>query len=406
MTTVPLRHVAEVWTSSVDKHSHDDEIPIQLCNYVDAYRNDTVGPGPERMRATATLAEIERNHLLVGDTVLTKDSEDPSDIGISAYVRETSDDFVCGYHLAIARPRIGVHGRFLTWALRGQAALDHFGNYASGISRYGVSLTGLRSTPVPIADVEQQRRIADFLDDRTSRIDHVVAARRMQASLAVEAFRSSLEDRLWTRDSRFPLKHLLVDVTSGPRGWGEKVGNVGEAFVRIANLASLGIELRSDNLARVDVPEGAEAQRAQLRQGDVLLSITAVFGEVAVWRAGAGTFSQHVARLRPKSSADSDWIAWILQSSSVHDQYRVLAYGGTKVGMGLDQVRNLKVPSAGRRERSAIARGISHAWAVHEQGQAALVRSIDRLIEYKQSLITAAVNGELDVTTAGSGIPG
>jgi type I restriction enzyme S subunit len=37
---------------------------------------------------------------------------------------------------------------------------------------------------------------------------------------------------------------------------------------------------------------------------------------------------------------------------------------------------------------------------------AATRESITRLGEYKQSLITAAVTGELDVTTAGSGIPG
>jgi type I restriction enzyme S subunit len=35
-----------------------------------------------------------------------------------------------------------------------------------------------------------------------------------------------------------------------------------------------------------------------------------------------------------------------------------------------------------------------------------LRRSIAKLREYKQSLITAAVTGEIDVTTAGGGIPG
>ncbi len=35
-----------------------------------------------------------------------------------------------------------------------------------------------------------------------------------------------------------------------------------------------------------------------------------------------------------------------------------------------------------------------------------LEASIGLLTEYKQSLITAAVTGDLDVTTAGSGIPG
>jgi len=40
------------------------------------------------------------------------------------------------------------------------------------------------------------------------------------------------------------------------------------------------------------------------------------------------------------------------------------------------------------------------------QGNAAVAGSIELLTEYKQSLITAAVTGELDVTTGGSGIPG
>ena len=35
----------------------------------------------------------------------------------------------------------------------------------------------------------------------------------------------------------------------------------------------------------------------------------------------------------------------------------------------------------------------------------ALEDSVSLMLEYKQSLITAAVTGELDVTTAGSGIP-
>ena len=44
-----------------------------------------------------------------------------------------------------------------------------------------------------------------------------------------------------------------------------------------------------------------------------------------------------------------------------------------------------------------------------EEGQRlakALERSIELFAEYKSSLITAAVTGELDVSTAGSSIPG
>lgn len=405
MRMAPLRSMATVWTSSVDKHMTEGELPVQLCNYVNAYKNDRVRPGPHLMRATATPEEIARNRLNIGDTVFTKDSEDPADIGISAYVDGEESDFVCGYHLAIARPNRETHPRYLTWALRSRHALDHFSNSARGISRYGLGLSDIRSTPLPRHDSREQQRIADFLDDRVARIDHIVAARQAQRELVVEGFRSRLASKLAPSARSRALKGLLTDVTSGPRGWGDRVGNKGPAFVRITNLRPLGIELNREDLARVDAPPGAEMARATLSPGDVLLSITAVFGRVAVWREGGGAFSQHVARLRPLNVLDADWIAWILQSRSLYDQYLLYGYGGTKVGLGLDHVRNLQVPDIPPVVRQEQARDLGVAWNDTEQVTQAFRASITRLREYKQSLITAAVTGELDVTTASTKIP-
>ncbi|MBV0893546.1 hypothetical protein KTN05_17335 [Paracoccus sp. Z118] len=35
-----LKHLCHVFPSNVDKHSHPEEIPVQLCNYTDVYYND------------------------------------------------------------------------------------------------------------------------------------------------------------------------------------------------------------------------------------------------------------------------------------------------------------------------------------------------------------------------------
>ncbi len=56
--------------------------------------------------------------------------------------------------------------------------------------------------------------------------------------------------------------------------------------------------------------------------------------------------------------------------------------------------------------RRALGRQVVDARAAVEKRAWALEKSGTLLQEYKQSLITAAVTGELDVTTAGSGIPG
>lgn len=309
--------------------------------------------------------------------------------------------------LHILRPRDGVDARWLSYAVRSKHFLEE------GVTAFQ-GVAGLQRVPAEFVaafrvvdhPAEEQRRIVDFLDDRVARIDRIIAARTAQRRLSVEAFRSFLEVRLWRRTPTLPAKYLLVDVTSGPRGWGDFVADIGTPFVRIGNLAPLGIELRKQSLVNVEVPDDAESRRAALLPGDVLLSITAAFGEVAVWREGAGTFSQHVARLRLPDAGDADWLAWVLQTHSAHDQYRLSAYGGTKIGMGLDQVRNLSVPDVSAADRAQAIRDIAAAWSQHEIADSSLGRSIELMNEYKQSMITAAVTGELDVTTAGGRIRG
>lgn len=111
---VPLKSVCNFAVSNVDKHSFDDEFPVRLCNYTDVYKNDKVSPALDLMIATASEEEIKRFHLETDDVVITKDSESWDDIGIPAYVEATSDDFVCGYHLAFLRPNKDMlDGRFL-----------------------------------------------------------------------------------------------------------------------------------------------------------------------------------------------------------------------------------------------------------------------------------------------------
>ena len=70
-----LRTVAETRVSNVDKHTWEGEFPVQLCNYVDVYKNDRITQAMPFMRATASWYEIERFKLERDDVLITKDSE-------------------------------------------------------------------------------------------------------------------------------------------------------------------------------------------------------------------------------------------------------------------------------------------------------------------------------------------
>ena len=133
---MPLRGAVYCRVSNVDKLEVDGEIPVQLCNYTDVYNNEFIRPGLALMRATASEAEIARFALSVDDVVITKDSEAWDDIGVPALVVETSDNLVCGYHLALLRPRTDViDGAFLFRCLQAkpiQVQLDMVHTFTVG----------------------------------------------------------------------------------------------------------------------------------------------------------------------------------------------------------------------------------------------------------------------------------
>lgn len=180
-----LRHLAEVKNSNVDKIVQADEIAVRLCNYVDVYRNDFIENGMPFSAGSATRAEIESFRLRPGDVVITKDSEDRLDIGVPALVRSSAEDLVCGYHLTILRPdHRRVRGDFLFWALQSRQTRDAFSNAAFGVTRFGLSLGAMKNIAVHLPDLATQKSIADFLDRETARIDGLIGRRnRFEALL-------------------------------------------------------------------------------------------------------------------------------------------------------------------------------------------------------------------------------
>ena len=415
MTTVPLRHMATVWTSSVDKHTVDGEMPVQLCNYTDAYKNDRVRPGPDLMRATATPEEIQRNRLRVGDTVFTKDSEDPWDIGISAYVDGEANDFVCGYHLAIARPSEVTHPRFLTWSLRSRPVLDHFANHASGISRYGISLAGLRSAPIPLSAIEDQRRIADFLDDRVSRIDGIIAARQEQLTAQDEEFDSwwaAEFDRLAEAYPMAPIRRLLESIVDGPFGSSLTSQHYVDEGTRVIRLGNIGkATFRDDDRSFISNEYGRELATHAAVPGDLVM---AGLGDEK-WPLGRYTVVPNIGpaivkadcyRLRLAPTVSHHFAAIMLTSPSARSRFALVARGSTRARLNTAVAREALLPLAPMDVQMHAVRNWEQRHFEVERLRKGILRSIDLLTEYRFSLITAAVKGELDVTTASFNTPG
>ena len=255
---------------------------------------------------------------------------------------------------------------------------------------------------------EEQCRIADFLDDRVSRIDRIIAARRQQARLVEDEFESSLQCMTEVADAAVRPLQALTD-PSRPIQYG--IVLPGPDFPGGIPIIKGG-DIGSGRLTRLELnrtdPEIEKAyRRSRVRPGDFVIAIRGSVGEVAPVppRLETANLTQDSARIAPHG-CDPHWLAAVLQSPAVQGEMEQRITGATVRGINIGELRRIPVAVPPLDEQVRIGKEAGRLRTRYRAHARALTRSIDLLTEYKSSLITAGVTGQLDVTTAGSNIPG
>lgn len=193
-----LKYVSLVQPSNVDKKSNDKEIPVRLCNYVDVYKNEFITGDIDFMEATAKEDEIQKFKLKIGDVLITKDSETPTDIAVPAFVKIENDDLVCGYHLAQIRANEEeILGEYIFRVFQSKDFNSNFEIAANGITRYGLGLDAIKSVLIPIPPREEQKEIVEYILSEVSKID-VITKRITQEIELIKEYRTSLINEVVT----------------------------------------------------------------------------------------------------------------------------------------------------------------------------------------------------------------
>lgn len=183
-----LKFLAEVNFSTVDKHSHKEEKPVRLCNYVDVYKHEYITNDFDFMLATATDAEIKRFTVEKGDVIITKDSETAADIAIPALVIADLENVVCAYHLAHIKPnRELVESEFLFRLFQSKKINSHFEVAAKGVTRHGLSYDDINSVFLPYPPtLTEQQEIIKHIKTETRTLDIAISKAEREIELIKE----------------------------------------------------------------------------------------------------------------------------------------------------------------------------------------------------------------------------
>lgn len=387
-----LSDLVEVRSSNVDKKSYDDEIPIKLCNYTDVYYKNIINSQIDFMSATAKEREIERFTLELDDVIITKDSETPDDIAVPAYVAESMDNVLCGYHLTLLRPdKVKTSGQYLSHAFQLPSIQHHFYVLANGITRFGLTADAINNAPFTVPPLPEQQQIAKILTS----VDEVIEKTQAQIDKLKDLKTGMMQELLTNgightefKDSpvgRIPVSwevvrvnELVTKVGSGvtPKGGSKAYVSTGIPLIRSQNVHSDG--LRLDNVSFITDEQHQKMKGSQLQPKDVLLNITgASIGRCYYLPDNfiEGNVNQHVCIIRLKQEIISHvFLTLLLNGQFGQSQIMSLQAGGNREGLNFQQIREIKLPLPSLEEQTKISNALS---------------SVERKIQIKESKLSA-----------------
>ncbi|MEU6097656.1 restriction endonuclease subunit S [Streptomyces sp. NPDC047079] len=355
--------------------------------------------------------------LTAGDLLLSRSGTPP---GQSYLVRPTDAGMTFAGYLVRFRPRSNVDPRFLAYVAR-SVPFQHTiqaESVASTIQNFNAERYANIRVAAP--DFAQQRRIADFLDAETARIDRVREAREAQGAL-LNLMLGQLVDGATAADAETLKK---IGVSTDRADWGPgKVSRLcqviaGYAFPSEGFLHNGGTRLLRGINVSVDETSWDETvswdedgaptpQRFHLRDGDLVLGMDRPWISSGMRmtfiseRDLPALLLQRVACLRPKSvEVDMRYVYWSFRSSRFRQAVEGELTGVSVPHLSGDQIGGFTFPLPPFSTQRIISDRLSAHSARIRSLRSTMNRQAELLDERRQALITAAVTGQFDVSTA------
>jgi len=407
--TVPLKALVSVTREVVD--------PRSLIQPVDHYSIPALeAAGVAAVEDPSTIQSAKL--LLVGDEVLISRLNPRkarvAEVHQSDRIKLSSTEFIP------LRPGPGIDRRFLRYLLLAESTRQHLDARVQSVTRshQRVDPEVVTSLRLGVPAVEEQRRVADFLDDQVALLDRAIHLRQHNIGLVAERGAERVRTAVLGLDEPEPHKPVSTPwISSVPLSW--SVESVGWRFeVLLGKMLApdrvMGDYLRpylrntnvqwdridTDDLLHMDFPPHERA-RYELLPGDLLVCEGGDVGRAAVWdgRIAEIYYQKALHRLRPRTATGSRWMFYVLQAATSVGIF-TLDTGTTIAHLTGEQLRAHRVPFPPMDTEAAIVRRLDSAGSEEVAVKAAMRRDIELLGERKQALITAAVTGEFDVSTA------
>lgn len=220
---------------------------------------------------------------------------------------------------------------------------------SNGVAQKNISTEWLRKYEIPLCSIDEQLKVTEILDGIQNVIDSKIAELKglddLVRSRFVELFGDPIEN-----PKGYPIRQLsdyIISLTSGSRGWAQYcVDDGNEWFITIKNVKNCRIT--TDNMQPINAPDNVESKRTKVKEGDLLISITADLGRTGVVTkeiAEHGAYiNQHLSCIRiDRNILNPFFVAHYMESPAGKEQFKAKNQSAVKAGLNFNSIKSLKL---------------------------------------------------------------
>jgi len=274
---------------------------------------------------------------------------------------------------------------------------------------------------LPVVPPAEQGAIAKFLDRKTATIDALIAKKERliallqekRQALITQAVTKGLDLNVRMKESGvkwigaipshwkiFRTKHAMARIVDCPHETPEVSPDFEYPAVRTSDVDRGRLFL--DQAQRVSEATYRERTRRLVpEEGDILYSREGGrFGHAALVPSGVALcLGQRMMMFRArKKDHVPAYFMWVLNADCTFGQVTQETLGSAAPRVNIPTVSNAWVPCPPRGEQAAIAEHIDRTLQRTDALELSVAASAERLREYRQALITAAVTGKIDLS--------
>ncbi|PEB53570.1 hypothetical protein COM79_27430 [Bacillus cereus] len=383
------------------------------------YSNEIVISENESMISEEDYKEITKNGFpKKGDLLLTI-------VGTIGRVNLYELDEPLAFQRSVAFLRLSknYNSRYYFYYLQSDHYLEELMTYAKTSAQSGVYMGDVSNTHIVIPPLELQGLIADYLDDKVSKINGLIKDKEQliqllnekRQSMITEAVTKGLNQNVKMKDSgvewigkipeHWEVKRIknVAEIHSSNV---DKKSVEGETEIRLCNYVDVyyNDEITKELNFMKATAKPEQIEKFTLRYNDVIITKDSESpNDIAIptWVAEGldGILcGYHLALIRAKAEIlNGHYLYYLLESESIREQFYSKANGVTRFGLPKEAVKNGTIPLSPVKEQQDIA---SYLYAVNQEVKGMVLKlkdQIEKIKEYRQSLIYEAVTGKIDV---------